>query len=219
MHAATSVAVQFNEVYPASDMSRGRFEYRAAPDKRSRFYRHQQLLGTNVQIMLDRALGIAGIALGLVFAFLQYFFPTLPNWLLLSGVGLGVLLLGVALGIVIADRRQARIRAPVDRAVLRLRVFADTRLPERLHFQNIFRWYYFPGIFQLRDQDGNSVGSVAIVTLFISFEPEVKISTLKVRALEGDLPTHEIKEFNQRFAIIVFMGTAPVGTIEVAVEP
>jgi hypothetical protein len=169
--------------------------------------------------MIDRAIGIAGIALGLMFAFLQYFFPSLPSWLLVSGVGLGVLLLGVALGMVIADRRQARLKAPVDRAVLRLRVYADTRLPERIHFENIFRWYYFPGTFQLKDQEGNIVGSQAIVTLFVSFEPEVKISTLKVRALEGNLPTHEVKEFNQRFAIIVFMGEAPVGTIEVAVEP
>jgi hypothetical protein len=169
--------------------------------------------------MIDRAIGIAGIALGLVFAFLQYFFPSLPSWLLISGVGLGVLLFGIALGIVIADRRQARLKAPVDRAVLRLRVYADSRLPERVYFENIFRWYYFPGTFQMKDQEGNLVGSLAIVTLVVSFEPEVKISTLKIRALEGDLPTHEVKEFNQRFAIIAFLGKAPVGTIEVAVEP
>lgn len=169
--------------------------------------------------MIDRALGVAGIALGLVFAFLQYFFPSLPSWLLLGGVASGVLLLGVAIGMVIADRRNARLKAPVDRAVLRLRVYDDTRLPERVHYENIFRWYYFPGVFQMKDQDGNQIGSFAIVTLVVSFEPEVKISTLKVRSLEGELPTHEVKEFNQRFAIVAFLGKAPVGTIEVAVEP
>jgi hypothetical protein len=169
--------------------------------------------------MTDRALGIAGIALGLIFAFLQYFFPSLPSWLLISGVGIGVLLLGVALGIVVADRRQARLKAPVDRVVLRLRVYPDTRLPDRVHAENIFRWYYFPGMFEVKDQGGGTVASLAIVTLFVSFEPEVKISTLKIRALEGELPTHEVKDFNQRFAIIAFMGKAPVGTIEVAVEP
>jgi hypothetical protein len=57
------------------------------------------------------------------------------------------------------------------------------------------------------------------VTLFVSFEPEVKISTLKVRALEGVLLEHEVKEFNQRFAITAFMGSTRVGTIEVIVEP
>jgi hypothetical protein len=169
--------------------------------------------------MMDRALGVAGIAIGLIFAFLQYFFPSLPPWLLQVGVASGVLLLGIAVGMVFSERRNLRLKAPVDRAVLRLRIFSDSRLPERIHFENIFRWYYFPGVFQLRDQDHNVVGSYAIVTLFVSFEPEVKISTLKVRALEGELPTHEVKEFNQRFAIIAFMGSAPVGTIEVAVEP
>ena len=34
-HAGTSTAVQFNKVYPAPGMSTRRFEYRAAPDKRS----------------------------------------------------------------------------------------------------------------------------------------------------------------------------------------
>jgi hypothetical protein len=169
--------------------------------------------------MTDRALGIIGIALGLVAAFLQYFFPVLPPWLLLSGITLGVLLFGVALGMVISDRRQARLKAPVDRAVLRLRIFGDSRLPERVYYENIFRWYYLPGVIQMKDEHGNTVGSVAIVTLFVSFEPEVKISTLKVRALEGELPTHEVKDFNQRFAIIAFLGSAPVGTLEVAVEP
>ena len=34
-HASTSAAVQSNVVYPAPGMSTRRFEYRAAPDKRS----------------------------------------------------------------------------------------------------------------------------------------------------------------------------------------
>ncbi len=169
--------------------------------------------------MIDRAIGIAGIALGLVFAVLQYFLPTLPNWFMFGGLGTGVLLFGVSIGIVLADRRQAKLKAPVNRAVLRLRVYADTRLPERVHYENIFRWYYFPGTFYIRSQAGETLASVAITTLFVSFEPEVKISTLKVRILDGKLPSHEVKEFNQRFAIIAFMGEAPEGTLEVLVEP
>jgi hypothetical protein len=169
--------------------------------------------------MTDRALGVAGIALGLIFAFLQYFFPTLPQSLLLSGVGLGVLLFGVAIGIVLSDQRQARLNAPVERALLRLRIYDDSRLPEGIYYENIFRWYYLPGVIQMRDDHGNILSSVFMVTLFVSFEPEIQISTVKVRALEGKLPTHEIKDFNQRFAIISFMGSEPVGTIEIAVEP
>ncbi len=55
-------------------------------------------------------------------------------------------------------------------------------------------------------------------TVFISFEPEVEISTLKVRSPNIALPTHEVKEFNQRFAIVVFVGPVAEGTLEFEVQ-
>ncbi len=169
--------------------------------------------------MIDRAIGIAGIAVSLVFAVLPYFLPSLPNWLMIVGVACGTLLLGIAWGIVVADRRQFKLKGPIDRALHRLRVYADTRLPEAVHYENIFRWYYCPRILSLHSHDGEPLVSMGITTLFVSFEPGVKISTLKVRSLEGKLPSHEIKDFNQRFAIIAFTGEAPEGILEVFVEP
>jgi len=58
-----------------------------------------------------------------------------------------------------------------------------------------------------------------LVTLFISFETDTIVSTFKVRSPDIQLPTYEVKEFNQRFAIVVFSNNVPAGTLEIIVSP
>jgi hypothetical protein len=55
--------------------------------------------------------------------------------------------------------------------------------------------------------------------LFVTFAPEVRIASLKVRSPDIRLPRHEVKEFNQQFAIIVFFEKLGEGTLEAIVEP
>jgi hypothetical protein len=58
--------------------------------------------------MLDRAIGILGIALALIFGLWGLApegWPKMPLWLTVLGIGAGVLLFGIAVGMVIADHR------------------------------------------------------------------------------------------------------------------
>lgn len=87
--------------------------------------------------MIDRGIGIAGIALGLIFGVLQYYV-------------LGSAVVGVG-------------------------------------------------------PNGDGVPVAVFTTLVVSFEPEVRITTLKARSPVVSLPHHEVKEFNQGFAVIFFV--------------
>jgi hypothetical protein len=170
-------------------------------------------------MMLDRGIGIAGLALALIFGVLPYFVPKLPHWISITGIGAGILLLGLSAGLVIADRRNVQaIRGPVDTASLRLHIYSDNRMPERLAVENIFRWYYLRNIVLLQGTDGRQ-HQVVITNLFVTFDPEVRVTTIQVRSPDMQLPPYDVKEFNQRYAIIVLSGEIGEGTLEVAVIP
>ncbi|MBI4913842.1 MAG: hypothetical protein HY823_14000 [Acidobacteria bacterium] len=165
--------------------------------------------------MLDRGIGIAGLALALIFGILQYFLPQLPRWASVTGILVGIFLLGLSIGLIVSSRRADKAKAAAT-AHLRLHVFSDNRLPDRLASENIFRWYFLKSAMVVVSPVGKQhVASIS--TLFITFDPEVQISTLQVRSPDIQLPTHEVKEFNQRFAIIVFSGDIPEGTLEISV--
>jgi hypothetical protein len=169
--------------------------------------------------MLDRAIGIAGLAFTMIFWALPNFFPQVPSWVSSAGLVVGLLLLGVVAGLFFADRRNKRVRKPVDTALLRLHIYGDDRTPDRLEQENIFRWYYMQNFLTLQDAAGQFQRQLLATTLFVTFEPEVRILTLKVRSPDAKLPSHEVKEFNQRYAIIFFSGNIGVGTLEVTVCP
>ena len=170
--------------------------------------------------MLDRAIGIAGLSLAFLFGVLQYYLPQLPFWASAGGLGVGVFLLGVSLGHIWVSRGVQRGKPKVvDRALLRLHVYADHRVPDALTAENIFRWYHLRQGIVTITPDGKETAAFPMTTLFVTFEPEVRVSTLKVQSPDIALPAHEVKEFNQRFAIIAFMGELTAGTLEVSVQP
>lgn len=167
--------------------------------------------------MIDRALGIIGLALTLLSGVLQHYFPNLPTWVLPLGYGAGVLLLGISLGLLAAGglKRKRQVR---PRASLQLHIFGDHRASNRLAQENIFRWYYLQLVVNgIAPQGQQRVATGA--TLFVTFEDDVAIHTLNVRSPDMQLPVYEVKEFNQRYAIIVFSNNVPAGTLEVEVSP
>ncbi|MBE7446262.1 MAG: hypothetical protein HS132_13815 [Planctomycetia bacterium] len=106
----------------------------------------------------------------------------------------------------------------VKAASLRLHVYGDHRTPERLTYENIFRWFYLQTAIDNVGPSGvTRIGS--LVTLFVTFENDVVISTLNVRSPDIQLPLYEVKEFNQRYAVVVFSNNVPAGTLEVVVTP
>ena len=169
--------------------------------------------------MFDRGIGVMGLALALILGLLQYFKFSWPNWILLIGMVIGFLLLGMSAGLIIADRRNVISNLKVvDSALLRLHIYNDHRTPDRIAAENIFRWYYLSNIVVMRGVDG-SQQQIVLPTLFVTFDAEVRITTLKVRSPDMRLPRHEVKEFNQKYAIIAFLGEIPEGTLEVTVAP
>jgi hypothetical protein len=170
--------------------------------------------------MIDRGIGVAGLALALIFGALPYFAPKLPTWISSAGLGVGLLVLGLSVGLVIADRRNdVSMRQPVDKASLRLHIYDDNRTPDRIAAENIFRWFYLKNIIIMQEPKAEQRSEAISATLFVTFEPEVKISTIQVRSPDMKLPLYEVKEFNQRFAIIVFNGAIGPGTLEISVNP
>jgi hypothetical protein len=105
-----------------------------------------------------------------------------------------------------------------DRAELRLHIYGDNRLPDRLSGVNIWRWYYMHEVLVMLNQDGAERSKILTSKLFISFDQPVNIGTLTVRS-DKPLTRYEIKEFNNRFAIIHF-GEAPIeSNIDIDVRP
>jgi hypothetical protein len=105
-----------------------------------------------------------------------------------------------------------------ERSELRLHVYGDTRLPERLSADNIWRWFYMHDVLVMLNQDGSKKSEILTSKLFISFDQPVSVGTLTVKS-DKPLARYEVKEFNNRFAIIHF-GEAPVeSNIEIDVRP
>lgn len=165
--------------------------------------------------MIDRGIGIAGIALSIIFGALQFFEVQIQDWVVFSGIGLGIFMLGLSIGLLWTERRKART---VKTALLRLHTYRDHRVPDSLETKNIFRWYYLSHIITNMTFEGKKE-EIEFPTIFVTFEPEVQITTLKVRSPDMKLPRHEVKEFNQKYAIIVFSEKLKEGTLEIVVEP
>ena len=169
--------------------------------------------------MIDRAIGIAGLSLAILFGVLQYYVPQFPSWAAYSGVVIGSMLLGASAALLAAHRSIKNSRTPVQSALLRLHIYADQRIPEALFTENIFRWYHLRQGFVAIEPHLGRHTNIHMSTLFITFEPEVVISSLRVRSPDIVLPVNEVKEFNQRYAIVTFSGPLSEGTLEIAVQP
>ena len=109
--------------------------------------------------------------------------------------------------------------ALADTEILHLHLYGDERVPTLISSNNVWRWYYLRNIIKGVTKKGKLPETIGTITiLFISFDRPVKVTTLEVRSSDTRLPTHEVKEFNNRFAIIVFSDALPMGTLEVTVK-
>ena len=166
--------------------------------------------------MIDRAIGFVGIAFALLTAALQYRYPQLPNWAPVIGFGAGIFLIGLSVGLIAAGGLR-RKRPAREHASLRLHIFGDHRTPNCLSHENVFRWWYLQTAVEgVGPQGKQRLASFA--TLLVTFEDDVVIATLTVRSPDMQLPVYEVKEFNQRYAVITFSDNVPAGTLEIEVR-
>lgn len=163
--------------------------------------------------MIDRALGIIGIALALLSGAVQHYFPQAPTWVVPLGFSVGIFLFGLSAGLLAAGGLR-RKRSVLSRASLRLHIFGDHRTPNRLSHENIFRWFYLQmSVDGVTPQGNQRVATFS--TLFVTFEEDVAMHTLTVNSPDMQLPVYEVKDYNQRYAIIVFSDNVPAGTLDI----
>jgi hypothetical protein len=70
----------------------------------------------------------------------------------------------------------------------------------------------------MMDQDGTKNREILTSKLFISFDQPVSVGTMTVRA-DKLLVHYEVKEFNNRFAIIAFQKAVPECNLTIEVTP
>ncbi len=108
--------------------------------------------------------------------------------------------------------------ALVERASLRMHVYGDSRLPDKLSATNIWRWFYMNDVLVMMNQDGTKNREIVTSKLFISFDQPVGVGTMTVRS-DKPLTHYEVKEFNNRFAIIAFQESLPECNLDIEVIP
>jgi hypothetical protein len=171
--------------------------------------------------MLDRAIGLLGIALAVITLVAPYRWPKLPSWATLSGLTVGGFLIGLAIGLIVADRRNDAEASEIL-TDLKLEFFGDQRPPRELHQDNIATWYAIwspTAIISERDKEGKEVGRQVILpktwNIFLTFTKPAAYRQILLSLYDGDLPQYEIKQSNPKFAIIQILGDVPKGLLEI----
>jgi hypothetical protein len=98
-----------------------------------------------------------------------------------------------------------------DRSELRLSIPAGDEEPLVLFYINVFKWHL------LRQKPiGSDKGTEpkTETILLIAFNQPTSGQRLEVKS-DSVLPPHQVKEFNQRFAIIAFSGPIPACVLEI----
>ena len=108
---------------------------------------------------------------------------------------------------------EATCKPLADNAELHIHCYGDERVPKRLLAQNIWRWYHLRNIFKQININTNETEATTVINLYISFDQPVVVGTLEVNSPDAILPTYEVKEFNNRFAIITFYDELPTCTL------
>jgi hypothetical protein len=102
----------------------------------------------------------------------------------------------------------------VDRSELRLVIDNDKQAPTTVFYMNVSKWCLLGQNFSRIDKEPDRDRDHGPVCLFILFDQPTKDELLNVTS-DSPLPRYDIKEFNDRFAIIAFAGPIPAGTLEI----
>src|SRR5262249_11109043 len=102
----------------------------------------------------------------------------------------------------------------VDRSELRLVIDNEKKAPTSVFYMNVSKWCLLGQNFIRIDKEPDGDHDHGPVCLFILFDQPTKDEVLNVTS-DSVLPRYDIKEFNDRFAIIAFAGPIPIGTLEI----
>jgi hypothetical protein len=102
----------------------------------------------------------------------------------------------------------------IDRSELRLLIHGEQQTPTPIFYMNISKWFLLAQNFLRIDKETNTNHAEGPVCLFVLFDQPTRVEKLNVTS-DSVLPRHDVKEFNDRFAIIAFAGPIPAGTLEI----
>jgi hypothetical protein len=123
--------------------------------------------------------------------------------------------------IIIAAERLGWIEAtaekPTTDTAIALQFYGDYRHPTVISERNLWRYYNLTMQTTLVESSGTK-HVMAISVLFVTFVHPVRVGSLIVSSPDIALPMHEVKEFNDRFAVITFSGALPFGTLNLTLK-
>jgi hypothetical protein len=99
-----------------------------------------------------------------------------------------------------------------DIAELHLRYYQGHPIPTAVSYKNIWRWFSLQNNLYVHTPLGLMTGSNT--NIFIAFEKPVKVGTLILSSADYVMPKYEVKEFNNRFAVITIDET-PAGVLDI----
>jgi hypothetical protein len=195
--------------------------------------------------MTEGALGIAGLVLLLLALMMLALRPRRSRPLVETGLAIGAGLLGVAAGLVVADRQHppppiaaaapAVAPAPAEPAPpgyvesrLSLQFPIDDEYPTSTAATNVFDWYvlrnsinYVPAAGEKLDKPQNQL--LKLLTdvswswlIVVVFDRPTQYGRLQVSFAGGQLPFYQITRQNPRYAVIHVQGRIPAGEMDIA---
>jgi uncharacterized protein YneF (UPF0154 family) len=180
-------------------------------------------------MLLDRAIGILGIALAIIFgawSLAPEGWPKMPDWVALLGVGIGVLLVGIAAGLIIGAHRKPADDPNKPQLIetnLFLQFSDSHSVPVEKNPRNIRHWYahYTESIYvDTNDAEGKSLGGFSVPprwTIFIMFENPPIFRQMITTCLGPKTPKAALQTSNSAYAIISIVGDVTSATLEVSI--
>lgn len=175
--------------------------------------------------MLDRAIGLLGIALALIFGLAPLTEIKLPLWLTYSGVAFGILLIGVAGGLIAGSHRIAKPtneRQDIDTSLFLQ--FSDAHTaPIEKNQRNIQAWYalFTASIYvDAQDVNGKSVGSFNVPprwNVFVLFDKPPIFRQVVSECRGPNNPKCAVQTANGLFSIVSIEGDVTGATLEVSI--
>jgi len=174
--------------------------------------------------MLDTAIGIVGIALALIFGLASLADFKMPRWLTYAGVCIGILLIGIAIGLIIGQTRKPSDSDEPQIIETNLFLqFSDAHsVPVEKNPRNIRNWYalYTESIYvDTKDKDGKSLGGFSVPprwAVFMMFEKAPVFRQLLATCLGPNTPKCDVQIANASYAIISIVGDMTNATLDVS---
>jgi hypothetical protein len=177
--------------------------------------------------MLDRGIGILGLALAIIFgawSLAPEGWPKMSPWAALLGVGIGVSLVGLAIGLVIGEQRKPN--DPDGPQLVETNMFlqfSDSHsIPVEKNPRNIRNWYalYTESIYvDTKDAEGKSLGGFSVPprwAVFMLFEKPPIFRQMVAVCRGPNNPTCSVSTANTTYAVISIVGDVTGATLDVS---